>query len=163
MHWYRLSRLSHIHRSDRLQMQSVAVGESASSAMLRRDNGSKTQRWNCNRISHHCRNMPSWFARAICSYVCLKPDEYTIETAAVVKQSHSSSQQPRSPRSTVGLCQLKMFLSNVIGNGLLFSSSIIKATSQGGKKLFSWARLWHLSGGKFAEKHWALFTCLRVQ
>lgn len=83
-------------------MQSVAVGESASSAMLKRDNGSKRQHWNSSRISHHCKNIPSSsFAHVICPYVCVKPDEYTNETTVEFKQSHSSCLQPRSPKSTL--------------------------------------------------------------
>lgn len=83
-------------------MKSVAVGESASSAMLKRDNGSKRQHRNSSRISHHCKNIPlSSFAHIICSYVCVKPDVYTNETTVEFKQSHSSCLQPTSPKSTL--------------------------------------------------------------
>lgn len=82
--WSRFSRLSPRLPHSKCS-QSVAVGESASSAGLKRDNGSKTRRWNCNGISHQCKNiLSSIFAHAISSYVCLKPDECAVEAAAEV-------------------------------------------------------------------------------
>lgn len=132
-------------------MQSVAAAESASSAVLKRDNGSKTQHWHCNRISHRCENMPSSrFAPAICSCVCLKPDECAVETTAEAKQSHSSCQQPKSPQiHTWTRSQLKNFetVFNVTRSGLLFSASIIKA----GENVYfiGTARPWHLSERAF--------------
>lgn len=62
----------------------------------------KNQRRNYNGmgggICLHCKNIPaSWFARAICSYVCLKPVEYAVETTA---EDHSPTPAPVSSKES---------------------------------------------------------------